>query len=300
MQGFGPAPQPAPIQVIENRTVLEAPPPDPKVIAETYVEGSQAVINAVIVPPPIEWANDMLSLPDLWRTTPPDLTYNHPEIVRLLGQMKENAWLLLGLALLAVGISVALARYHGYGGRVVFAIIMASSALFRWQMMIDANNIICNAIGAPDLKGILSPRLTATFSPDEHVGTVVLTAVYAIVALMLMFSLVTRIVLIDVLMVADALASMCWAAPQTEHIAARHLQMSTGLVFSQILIVVGFALVSAFGAVGSGVGGTLLAIAVLLSLRRMPGLLSSISQQQGGTNVIQRVVTRRIVRRVAG
>lgn len=296
---IGPAPQPVPPAVVNTTVTVQAPPPDPEIIAQTYIEGSHAVLTSIIVPPPVEWATDMLSLPDLWRTTPPDLTYNHPEIVRLLAQAKDNAYLLLALALLAVGISVALARYNGYGGRVIFAVVMASSALLRWQLMIDANNIICNAIGAPDLAGILRPRLVATFSPDEHVGTLVLTAVYAIVSIMLMFSLITRIVLIDVLMVADAFASMCWAAPQTEHIAARHLQLSSGLVFSQILVVVGFALVSAFGSVGSGVGGTLLAIAVLLSLRRMPGLLSSLSQQQGGTNVVQRVATQRIVRRLS-
>lgn len=295
---IGPAPQPAP--VITTNITVSAPPPDPQVIAETYVEGSHAVINTVIVPMPVEWANDLLNLPDLWRTTPPDLTYRHPEIVRLLGQMRDNAFPLILLALIAVGISVALARYHGHGGRVIFGIVMASSALMRWQLMIDANNIVCNAIGAPDLKGIVGPRLTATFAPDEHIGTVVLTAVYAIVALMLMFSLITRIVLIDVLMVVDALASICWAAPQTEHIAARHIQLSIGLVFSQILIVVGFALVAAFGSVGSGVGGTLLAIAVLLSLRKMPGLLSNLTTDQtGGRSMVQRVVTNRIVRRAS-
>jgi hypothetical protein len=71
------------------------------------------------------------------------------------------------------------------------------------------------------------------------------------------------------------------------------------LLFSQVLIVVGLKLVSAFS-MGEGVGATLLSIAVLLSLRRLPGLLSSLSQQQPqGATVVQRVVTRNVVRRLS-
>jgi hypothetical protein len=102
-------------------------------------------------------------------------------------------------------------------------------------------------------------------------------------------------------MIAGPLFLICFATPQSESLAHRYVGMSVGLLFSQVLVVVGLNLVSAFSGVGAGVGGTLLAIAVLLSLRRMPGLLSQLSQQQSdGRGVVHRVVERRLVRRLAG
>jgi hypothetical protein len=252
----------------------------------------------VLAPPPVEWANDMLSLPDFWRTTPPDLTYNHPAVKDALAQMREHATVLIALALLGVGVSVALARYSGYGGRVVFAIVAAAGTLTWWQLGIDLNNTINAAIGAPDLPSIVRPRLTASFDVGEHLATVILTVVYAIVTMMLMFSLVARLVLIDVLMVAGPLFLICFATPQSESLAQKYVGMSVGLLFSQVLVVIGLKLIAAFG-MGTGAGSMLLAIAVLLTLRRMPGLLSTLSQQQPqGTNVVRREVTRRVVRAV--
>jgi hypothetical protein len=294
---IGPAPQPAP--VIQNNITVAAPPPDPQAIAEASVQSSQAILVTVVAPPPIEWANDMLNLPDMWRTTPPGLTYDHPAIQDLVRQMTDHAWALVALAIFVTGLSIALARSSGYGGRVVFAVVAAMGTLIWWRIGIDLNNMICAAIGAPDLPSIVRPRLTATFDASEHVGTVILTVVYAIVTLMLMFSLVVRLVLIDVLIVAGPLFLMCFATPQSESLASKYVGLSVGLLFSQVLIVVGLKLVSAFS-MGEGVGATLLSIAVLLSLRRLPGLLSSLSQQQPqGATVVQRVVTRNVVRRLS-
>lgn len=294
---IGPPPAPVPPPIINTTVTVQAPPPDPQMIAEASVESSKAIMITVVAPPPIEWANDMLSLPDFWRTTPADLTYQHPAILDLTRQMRDHAVLLIGLALLAVAISVALGRYSGYGGRVVFAVVAAMGSLVWWQWGIELNNIICAAIGAPDLPSIVRPRLSASFDPADHLGTLVLTVVYAIVTIMLMFSLIVRIILLDVLLVAAPLFLICFATPQSEGFATRYVGLATGLLFSQILVVVGLKLVSAFSA--PGVGGTLLAIAVLLTLRRLPGLLSQLSQQQpAGYSAVRSEVSRRVVRAV--
>jgi hypothetical protein len=295
---IGPPPAPVPPPIVNTTVTVQAPPPDPQAIADASVESSQAIIMTVIAPPPIEWANDMLNLPDFWRTTPANLTYEHPAVVQLLSQMREHAFALIALAILAVGISVAIGKYSGYGGRVVFAVVAAMGSLIWWQLGIELNNIICAAIGAPDLPSIVKPQLSVTFNPGDHVGTIVLTVVYAVVTLMLMFSLIVRIVLIDVLLVAAPLALILYATPQSESIAQRYTGLAVGLLFSQVLVVIGLKLVAAFSA--PGVGGTLMAIAVLLTLRRLPGLLSQLSQQQpAGYSVVRSEVSRRLVRAVA-
>jgi hypothetical protein len=268
---------------------------DPQAVADASVQSSQAIMAVVVAPPPVQWATEMLSLPDFWRTTPPGMTYEHPAIIEMVNRMKDNAWWLLPLALLATGVAVMVGRHNGHGGRVAFAVVATAGALVWCQLAIEANNALCAAIGAPDLPSLLRSKLTSTFDPQD-VGLVVLTIVWAVVALMLMGALVARLFVLDVLIVLAPIALVCMATPQTEAWADRWRTLFLGLCFSQILIVVGFKLVSVF-VQGSGIGWTMFGIMALLSISKLPGLMSH-GQQSSGPSRVQRTIERQVVRRI--
>src|SRR3954466_12053043 len=59
---------------------VQAPPPDPKAIAEAATESAPPAVQAIIVqlvaPTLSKWANDAMGVPDFIKTTPAGLTYN--------------------------------------------------------------------------------------------------------------------------------------------------------------------------------------------------------------------------------
>ena len=69
-----PAPQPAPVQVVQNNVTLQVPEPDPEATAEMAGWSFSGIVVNIIAPTFVTWTNSMLDIPDFFRTTPPDLT----------------------------------------------------------------------------------------------------------------------------------------------------------------------------------------------------------------------------------
>jgi len=290
-----PPPVPAPNVTVENRITVEAPKPDPQVIAESSVESSKAILISVVAPPPVQFATELLKLPDLWRTTPPELTYNNPAVRQLAEGMRLVAFALLALAIFAVGAGRALGQDVSLG-RVVFAAILSAGNLAFWEIGVRLNNAICAAIGAPDLPSFIRPHLSLVLRADEAIGSLVLTIVYAIVAIMLLFSLLFRLGFLEVFIAIGSLALMLYATPQTEHFASAYTRLSSGMLLGQVLVVLGLRLAEVLSGVGTGIGGTLLGIVMLLLIRQLPGLLAS-SGSRGGGSVLGRLALLSMVRR---
>lgn len=278
---------------------VQAPPPDNTQISDASVTSSQAVFNTVIAPAPIGWANDLLALPDIWRTTPPDLTYKNSAISGLASLIRDVAAALLALAILARGIGIMLGRDDWSGmGRLLFAAICSAAELTFWQWGIDLNNSMTSAIAAPALPSLIKPHLVTTVDPTVAVGTVILLVVYAIVAIMLLFSLIFRLGLIDILIACGSLGLICWATEQTSYIANHYVRISTAILFSQVLIVICLRCASVLGTLGSGgVLGTLLSIAILWLARSAPAtILAGSSSSQGSRigSMVARVIARKL------
>lgn len=277
-----------PIETHTTTTVnLVAPPPDPKAIADASVESSGAVLNTVIAPAPVQWANSLAGLPDIWRTTPPNLTYGNSAIKDLASLIRNVALALIGLAILARGIAIVLGREEPTSlGRLFFAAIAAWSNLIFWQIGIDLNNAIAASIGAPDLPSLIKPHLVSQIDPASTAGVVILLLVYAIVALLLLFSLIFRLGLIDILIATGSLALICYATTQTEHIANHYTRIATAVLFGQVLIVVCLRCASVLATLGSGgVLGTLLSIVILWLARSAPQAIlagGAAGSSQGG------------------
>lgn len=271
-------PNPPPIQTTVHNDVtvhVEAPPMDPEAVSEASVTSSQAIFTTMIVPPFLQWANDLLGLPNIWTTTPDNLTYQNGPIRDLANVMRAAAFALVGLAIFAVGAGHALGQDVSFG-RLIFAAVLSTGNLSLWEMGIRLNNGLTAALQGPDLPSMLRAHLVTTIDPGAAVGTVALILVYAIVALLLLFNLMFRLGLIDVLIAVGSLALLMYATPQTEHLASHYARLSVGILFSQVLIVLGLRVASVLGSLGNGgVVDTLLGIVVLILVRLLPQMMIS-------------------------
>lgn len=287
--------------VVENRIVNEVhvipQPLDPEAVAEATVQSNRATMGMVIAPPPIDWANQLLNLPDIWRRTPPELTYNNPAVREMNDRMRQAATVLAVLA--AAGWLVGHMTGHAPSpGRFLFAIVMMTFSLLWCQWAIDGNNAICAFIGAPDLAGMIRPHLALPADPVEQTTATVLVVVYAIVAILLLLTLIFRLALIIILIAIAPLAMLCYAIPQTEAMASLWTRTFTGQVFSQVLIVLGIALAQVLNSMGTGIVGSFLSLIMILSVRRLPGLLAS-GQERGGRSMLGTVTGLIGLRRLA-
>lgn len=290
-------PKPPPVNVT-NIVNVQAPPPDPQAIADASTQSFQAIVVQLIAPTLVGWANDLLDVADIFRTTPPDLTYNNAGVRALADQVRLVAFALIGLAIFGVGAAYALGQQPAWG-RLLYAVVLSAGDLVWWQWGIDLNNAINGGIAAPEVKAIVKPHLTLptlTTNPVEVFGPAVLVIVYAIVALLLLLSLAFRLGLLDILIAIGPLALVCSATEQSQGLFQTYARLAVGTLFSQVLIVVCLKLAPIVGGLGAGVVGTLLGIVILLLARRMPSLLSS-AGAQGGSRLLPLLLIRRLVLR---
>lgn len=277
---------------VTNTTVLNVPPMDPAAVENASVIADRAFIVNVAQPIPVDWTNALCSLPDIWRTTPPNMTYEQPAVRELAGKVALAANALLVLALVAQGLGHVLGQDLALG-RVVFAMVMSIGNLAWWQIGIGLNNALSAVIGAPELcASLVKPHIalqTPSGDPGSAagaaIGAPVLVIVYALVSLLLLISLVFRLGLLDVLIALGSLAEITWATEQSEFIAQWYARLAVGTVFGQVLLVIGLQVAGVLSGLASGLAGTLLALVVLLICRSLLGTLSSQNIQRGGASM---------------
>ena len=293
-------PQPPPIQTtVKNEVTVQAPPMDLAQVRDAAVEADSAFIVNVAQPIPVQWVNELCSLPDFWRTTPPDWTYQRAELRDLATKIAVAANGLMGLALIAQGLGHALGGRQLGLGRVLAAMVLSIGNLTWWEWGIGLNNALSAGIAAPDMCGaLLKPHLEVVkqVEPGQALAAPVLVIVFAIVSLLLLFSLFFRLGMLDVLLVAGPILELCWATPDTERFAQWYLRVATGTLFGQVLLVIGLEVARVLSGISSGTAGTLLAIVVLLICRGLLTSMASERNQRGGGSLLWTLV--RVVRRV--
>jgi hypothetical protein len=129
---IGPAPQPAPIQNHIDVTV-QAPPPDPQAIAEASVQSAQAVVVQLVAPTLVSWANDAINMADIFRTTPPEWTYQNNVVRGLATQVAVAAGALLALFVVIAAFGHMLGQGMSYG-RVLYGAIASIFNLLWWEI----------------------------------------------------------------------------------------------------------------------------------------------------------------------
>lgn len=286
--------------VIENHVTVDAPPPDPQFVAESSSQSVQAIVVTLVAPTLAQWATDALNMADIWRTTPPEWTFGNSNVRGLADLARNVALALLALVVLAAGMGHALGQGASYG-RLIYSALLSVGNLVWWEIGIRLNNAITEAIAAPSLSELARPHLelpSLSANPIEVFGPAVLVIVYAIVVLMLLFSLAFRLGLIDILIAVGSLALLTKGLEQTDGWATRYQSLAAGTLFSQVLIVVCLKLAPILGGLGSGFAGTLLGIVVLMLARKMPSMLASTGQsERAGGGFLRMLILRRLMLR---
>ena len=270
---------------------VQAPPPDPKAVAEASVQSADSVIVNVLAPLPVGFVKGAVgSFPNVWTQTPPNLTYANGELSSLAGVVRDGSLALSALAVFALGLKLAFTR-SAPTGRLIFGVVMCLGNLAWWQVGIDLNNAINQQISAPTLADLLNPGMTlpkvadGTIPTPDVVASAVLAAVFAVVGFLTMFSLLARLALIDILIVVGPLALITFASEESSNWGSMYARTSVGLTFSQVLITVAFLVAKVLGVLGtSGVLGSIVGIAVLLTIRGLPSMMASGRMTAGPSN----------------
>lgn len=161
--------------------------------------------------------------------------------------------------------------------RLVLGALLVNTSLVWGQLLIDANNALCSAVGQASL-----PAWQQAGGDLQAFADVVAGLLYLVTGLFLVLQMLMRLALVDVLLVVAPLALVCWVLPQTQGWARRWSSTFTATVFTQFVQVVALKLgASLFTdlAPATGVGGALLpslvGSAVLVLTLKIPGLLRS-------------------------
>lgn len=247
--------------------------------------------------------------------TPPELSYRHPDVVRLWGVTRAAADAALALILLVGGYNVMLRHHLGerYDGalellpRVVVGALLANLSMWWAGAAIDAENALCAAVGAqlPNA-GRFLPLLAGAALAWTPLRLVLAVAIlfFLIVCLLLVFQMLMRLVLVDVLLILAPLGLICWILPQTQAWARRWSTAFIGAVLTQFIQVLGLVLavnlVAPFGAGASPAAsalGPLLGLAGMWLVLKLPGLVGH--HVGDGTGLVRSVVLGTAARAVA-
>jgi hypothetical protein len=294
---------PSPDVHVTNTTVVQVPPMDPQAVSDADAIANQSFVVNTVQPVPVTWVNTLCSLPNIWTTTPPEMTYGNSDLVSLANLLLVGALALSGLAILGASLNVM------YGadpqetlGRVVFASVLAVGNQLWWRWGIDLNNALTGAIGPPDLcNSLIKPHIELAH-PDlgSDIAEPALVIVYAIVALIVLFALWFRMGWIDFLFAGGSLALICWAHVESEHIAQWYRRLSIATLFGQVLLAIGLRTAKVTSSPAAGLGAVLVSIVILWICKDLLSTLASQTTARGrsmGAAAVG-VVVRRLITKV--
>jgi len=288
---------------VTSTTQLVVPPRDPQAIADDAAVANQSLIVNTIQPVPVQWVNELCSMPNIWTTTPPGSTYENADIVRLSTLVLAGSLALGGIVFAASGLEIM-------GGddpkerlsRIFYASALAVGNLLWWRWGIDLNNALAGAIAAPDPCGsLIKPHIELAHpDPGAAIAEPAQVIVTAVVALLLLFALWFRLGWLNILIVAGSLALMCKADDRTDQIASWYQRLAIGTLYGQVLLAVGLATAKATSSTATGLGSVLVTIVILWICKDLLSTLSSQATSRGSRlgGAVVGTVMRRLITKV--
>ena len=170
--------------------------------------------------------------------------------------------------------------------RVVLAALALNLTLEFSRLLIDANNALTALVG---LSGL--PGYEQAGAGQEGVALIIVAVSYGVVALLLVFQMLMRLALIDLLIVLAPVMVLLWVLPQTQGWARWWAQLFPVTVFQQAVQMVVLSLGSALmveltpGSVQNALLTLFLGISVLWLTIRVPSLLQGQLQQAGAVRI---------------
>ncbi len=186
--------------------------------------------------------------------------------------------------------------------RVILGALAANLTLEFSRFLIDANNAISGAVGQVGLPGYEQA------TPQQEGIALVFTALaYGIVAILLVFQMLMRLALIDMLIVLAPVMTLLWVLPQTQSWARWWADIFPITVFQQAIQMMVLRLGSALmveltpGSLSNALLTLLLGIAVCWLTLKVPSLLlRSRGSAAGLGNVLTLVVAARLLGGLGG
>ncbi len=178
--------------------------------------------------------------------------------------------------------------------RVMLGALAANLTLEFARFLIDGNNALSGAIGQVGLPGY--DQATPT---QEGIALIFTALAYGIVAILLVFQMLMRLALIDMLIVLAPVAALMWVLPQTQGWARWWADLFPVVVFQQAIQVMVLRLGSALmveltpGSLSNALLTLLLGLAVCWLTLKVPSLLRSRHSQAGLWNVVTLVAATR-------
>ncbi|MGD9893047.1 MAG: conjugal transfer protein TrbL family protein [Dehalococcoidia bacterium] len=158
--------------------------------------------------------------------------------------------------------------------RLVVGALLVNTSLAWGQLVIDASNTLCQAIGETNL-----PAWERANTATQLLVDVIATVIYFVTGLLLLLQMLMRLALIDVLLVASPLGLLCWVLPQTQGWARLWSSTFFSTVFTQFVQVLALKLGGSLltdltpMAADSALLSIFLGVAVLVLTLKIPSLM---------------------------
>ncbi|MPZ49974.1 MAG: hypothetical protein GEU75_11885 [Dehalococcoidia bacterium] len=184
--------------------------------------------------------------------------------------------------------------------RVILAALAANLTLEFVRFLIDLNNAFSAAVGQVGL-----PGYDAATPSQEGIALIFTALTYGIVAILLVFQMLMRLALINVLIVLAPIAALLWVLPQTQGFSRWWMDLLPITVFQQAIQMMTLKLGSALmleltpGSVSNALLTLMLGVAVCWLTLKIPSLLRSRNSQASIWNVASLVVATRVMGAVA-
>lgn len=178
--------------------------------------------------------------------------------------------------------------------RVILAALAVNLTLELARLFIDANNAFAGAVGQVGLPGYDQAGVE-----QQGIALVFVAITYGVVALLLVFQMLMRLALIDMLIVLSPVMVLLWVLPQTQGWARWWAHLFPITVFQQavqmIVLRLGAALMVELtpGSVSNAILTLLLGVAVCWLTLKVPSLLHGQVRQAGLSSVVSLVVLSR-------
>ena len=241
--------------------------------------------------------------------TPAAGSYESPTVRSLWDFSRAIANAGLAVVVMWGGFNVIVRRHIGspYHGamellpRVILAALAVNLTLEFAGLLIEVNNAFAAAVGQVGLPGYEQAN-----AAQEGIALVFVAIAYAVMALLLVFQMLMRLALLDVLIVLSPLMVLCWVLPQTQGWTRWWARLFVITVFQQAVQLVVLRLGAALmvelvpGGAADALLTLLLGIAIAALTLRVPSLLHGQVQQSGTGAAVALVVAGRVAAGVAG
>ncbi len=222
-------PSDAPATVVNAQTQAGAPSdqssagpglPDPReLVRDVFDQAMVDLLNGISAALKRVIAGVMGSSLNVITQTPPQASYNNGMVRSLWGTVRTiaNSALLLVALVGAFNLMVRDhigAPYHDLMEllpRLALGFLLVNTSMSWGQLVIDANNLLCQAIGQAQL-----PGWQGADAGSQLLAQVIAALIYLITSLLLLIQSLMRLALIDVLLAVAPLALLCWVLPQTQ------------------------------------------------------------------------------------